>query len=54
MKNKYQEEFDYTVPGGAGKVKPQLAPRIQEFTKHSPFCDLTTKIKWCRLDKRSR
>ena len=42
MQNKYQEKFGYPVPRTAGKVKPQMAPWIQDFIKRSPFCVLAT------------
>jgi len=42
MENKYQEKFGYPVPRTAGKVKPQMAPWIQDFIRHSPFCVLAT------------
>ena len=42
MQNKYQEKFGYPVPHTAGKVRPQMAPWIQEFIRHSPFCVLAT------------
>ena len=42
MQNKYQEKFGYPVPRTAGKVKPQMAPWIQDFIRRSPFCVLAT------------
>jgi predicted pyridoxine 5'-phosphate oxidase superfamily flavin-nucleotide-binding protein len=42
MKNKYQDKFGYPVPRTAGKVRPLMAPWIQDFIKHSPFCVLAT------------
>jgi hypothetical protein len=38
MHTKYQEKFGYPVPRTAGKVRNTMAPWIQEFIRHSPFC----------------
>lgn len=42
MENKYQEKFGYPVERTQGKVKPRMAPWIQDFIRHSPFCVLAT------------
>jgi hypothetical protein len=42
MESKYQEKFGYPAPRTAGKVRPRMAPWIQEFIRQSPFCVLAT------------
>jgi uncharacterized protein len=42
MKNPYQEKFGYPIPRTAGKVKAHMAPWIQDFIRHSPFCIVAT------------
>ena len=42
MENKYQNKFGYPAERTAGKVKPVMAPWIQDFIRHSPFCVLAT------------
>ena len=42
MQTKYQEKFGYPVPRTAGKVQPSMAPWIQDFIRHSPFCVMAT------------
>ncbi len=42
MENKYQEKFGYPIPRTAEKVRPRMAPWIQAFIRHSPFCVLAT------------
>jgi PPOX class probable FMN-dependent enzyme len=40
--NKYQEKFGYPVERTMGKVRPAMAPWIQDFIRHSPFCVMAT------------
>lgn len=42
MDNKYQEKFGYPVERTAGKVRAYMAPWIQNFIRHSPFCVVAT------------
>jgi PPOX class probable FMN-dependent enzyme len=42
VENKYQEKFGYPIPRTASKVRPRMAPWIQDFIRHSPFCVLAT------------
>ena len=42
MHTKYQDKFGYPVPRTAGKVRSRMAPWIQDFIRHSPFCVMAT------------
>ena len=42
MSTKYQAKFGYPVQRTAGKVRSHMAPWIQEFIQHSPFCVMAT------------
>lgn len=42
MENKYQSKFGSPVERTKGKVRPTIAPWIQEFIRHSPFCVMAT------------
>ena len=42
MSTKYQDKFGYPVERTAGKVRSQMAPWIQDFIRHSPFCVMAT------------
>ena len=42
MSTKYQDKFGYPVERTAGKVRSHMAPWIQEFIRHSPFCVIAT------------
>src|SRR2546425_2282265 len=42
MSTKYQDKFGYPVQRTAGKVRSHMAPWIQEFIQHSPFCVMAT------------
>lgn len=42
MQNKYQDQFGYPIPRTAGKVRPFMAERIQEFIRRSSFCVMAT------------
>jgi PPOX class probable FMN-dependent enzyme len=40
--NKYQEKFGRPAERTKGKVRPAMAPWIQDFIQHSPFCVMAT------------
>ena len=42
MNNKYQEKFGYPAERTKGKVRPYMAPWIQDFIRQSPFCVMAT------------
>ncbi len=42
MINKYQEKFGNPAERTRGKVRPTMAPWIQEFIRQSPFCVIAT------------
>jgi uncharacterized protein len=42
MSTKYQAKFGYPVERTAGKVRSHMAPWIQDFIRHSPFCVMAT------------
>jgi predicted pyridoxine 5'-phosphate oxidase superfamily flavin-nucleotide-binding protein len=42
MSTKYQDKFGYPVERTAGKVRPHMAPWIQDFIRLSPFCVMAT------------
>jgi PPOX class probable FMN-dependent enzyme len=42
MSTKYQDKFGYPVERTKGKVRSHMAPWIQGFIRHSPFCVMAT------------
>ena len=42
MSTKYQQKFGYPIERTKGKVRPSMAPWIQDFIRHSPFCVMAT------------
>jgi predicted pyridoxine 5'-phosphate oxidase superfamily flavin-nucleotide-binding protein len=42
MSTKYQDKFGYPVERIKGKVRSHMAPWIQDFIRHSPFCVMAT------------
>jgi predicted pyridoxine 5'-phosphate oxidase superfamily flavin-nucleotide-binding protein len=42
MNNKYQNKFGYPAERTKGKVRPTMAPWIQDFIRQSPFCVIAT------------
>lgn len=42
MSTKYQEKFGYPIERTMGKVRTYMAPWIQDFVRHSPFCVMAT------------
>jgi predicted pyridoxine 5'-phosphate oxidase superfamily flavin-nucleotide-binding protein len=42
MSTKYQDKFGHPAERTKGKVRPVMAPWIQDFIRHSPFCVMAT------------
>jgi uncharacterized protein len=42
VENKFQEKFGYPIQRTKGKVRSEMAPWIQDFIRHSPFCVMAT------------
>ena len=42
MEHNYQDKFGYPAEQTKAKVRPAMAPWIQDFIRHSPFCVMAT------------